>query len=266
MDCVGGYMNNTKLSERLQLVLEQIPQGSRLADIGSDHALLPVAAVESGRAVFAIAGEVNEGPFEAARKGVAEAGQGKVISVRRGDGLEVLEPGEVDSITIAGMGGALIAAILDRGRLQGKLEGVTTLALQPNVGEDILRRWLLNHGWVLTAEQILEEDGKIYEILTAVPAAKSEGLTNEEVYGALALADGKVICDQNRLLQMGPWLLRAPNDVFFDKWQGEIRKLESILSSLSRSELASAEDKRKAITGQIKEITEVLQCLPKDRP
>lgn len=79
---------------------------------------------------------------------------GKQIEVRRGDGLEVLEPGEADSISIAGMGGALIAAILDRGKSLGKLAGVKLLALQPNVGEDILRRWLLNNHWVLTAEHI----------------------------------------------------------------------------------------------------------------
>lgn len=61
-------MNKVKLSDRLQLLLEQVPEGSRLADIGSDHALLPAAAVESGKAVSAIAGEVNPGPYEAARR------------------------------------------------------------------------------------------------------------------------------------------------------------------------------------------------------
>ena len=61
MDNVGGLMNKVKLSDRLQLLLDQVPEGSRLADIGSDHALLPVAAVESGKAVSAIAGEVNQG-------------------------------------------------------------------------------------------------------------------------------------------------------------------------------------------------------------
>lgn len=258
-------MNNTKLSERLQLVLEQIPAGSRLADIGSDHALLPVAAVKSGKVVFAVAGEVNEGPYEAARRGVAEAGQSQSISVRRGDGLEVLQAGEVDSISIAGMGGSLIAAILERGRQQGKLEGVKTLALQPNVGEDTLRRWLLENGWILMAEHILEEDGKIYEILTAVPEAAAGAPGNDEVYADLKLGDGPIVCDREMLITMGPWLLRAPNDVFFVKWQGEIKKLEGILSSLSRSELASAEDKRQAITSQIKEITEVLACLQKDK-
>lgn len=260
-------MNNVKLSDRLQQLLEQIPEGSRLADIGSDHALLPVAAVESGKAVFAVAGEVNPGPFEAARKGVAEAGLGKEISVRRGDGLEVLEPGEVNCITIAGMGGALIASILDRGQSQGKLKGVTRLVLQPNVGEDILRRWLLNHGWVLIAESILEEDGKLYEVLTAVAEDAGAEITNELLYRDrdLSLGEGKLVRGQETLLQMGPWLLQRPNEVFFAKWQGEIDKLEGILTSLSRSELESAENKRKLIQAQIKEITEVLQCLPRDK-
>jgi tRNA (adenine22-N1)-methyltransferase len=265
MDCVGGFMNNTKLSNRLQLLLEKIPPGSRFADIGSDHALLPIAALESGQAVFAVAGEVNPGPFEAASRAVAAAGKGKVISVRRGDGLEVLEPGEVDCITIAGMGGSLIAQILQRGKTLGKLQGVSVLALQPNVGEDILRRWLVDNGWVLISENILEEDGKIYEVLTAVREVEGTDLSNEVLYKPLALEDGAVVCGPDLLLQMGPWLLRSPNAAFISKWEGEISKLESILTSLSRSELESAEDKRKAIRSRIQEITEVLQCLPKDK-
>lgn len=258
-------MNNVKLSDRLQLLLEQIPQGSRLADIGSDHALLPIAAVESGRAISAVAGEVNPGPWEVARKGVAEAGLAKSIAVRRGDGLEVLESGEADCISIAGMGGALIASILSRGNDLGKLAGVKTLVLQPNVGEDILRRWLQDNGWLLTGEHILEEDGKIYEILIAVPETAADGITNEKLYCERVLEDNKTVCTTRMLLKMGPWLVQAPNRVFFSKWQGEIAKLEGILTSLSRSALESSEDKRELIRSQIKEITEVLECLPKDR-
>lgn len=137
--------------------------------------------------------------------------------------------------------------------------------LQPNVGEDILRRWLLNNKWVLVAERILEEDGKLYEVLTAVPENTEAGITNESVYRELTLGDSAKVFGQEALLQMGPWLLQAPNTVFFAKWQGEIQKLEGILTSLSRSELESAEHKRKQIQGQIREITEVLQCLPRDK-
>lgn len=259
-------MNNIKLSNRLQLVLEKIPAGSRFADIGSDHALLPIAAIESGKAAFAIAGEVNPGPFDAASKAVAAAGLRNVISVRRGDGLEVIEPGEVDCITIAGMGGSLIASILERGQVLGKLEGVSVLALQPNVGEDILRRWLVKNGWVLIAENILEEDGKIYEVFAAVPEVKGSDWSNESVYQDLILDSGDIKCGHEMLIQMGPWLLRSPNSAFFSKWRGEISKLEGIIASLSRSELDSAEEKRIAIQSRIQEITEVLQCLSKDKP
>ncbi|BCG60280.1 tRNA (adenine(22)-N(1))-methyltransferase [Paenibacillus sp. URB8-2] len=259
-------MNNVKLSQRLGLLLEQIPRGCKLADIGSDHALLPLAAVQSGRAASAVAGEVNPGPFRAAQKAVQDAGLTDRISVRRGDGLEVLRPEEADCITIAGMGGALIASILNRGSLEGKLGGVRTLLLQPNVGEDILRRWLLDNSWVLTAETLLEEDGKRYEVLTAVPEDMETGVTNERLYADAAKAGGERPYRMDLLLNMGPWLIRQPSPVFFAKWQDEISKLERIRKSLSHSEQESAESKSSEIGEFIEEITEVLACLPKDKP
>ncbi|GAB6990648.1 tRNA (adenine(22)-N(1))-methyltransferase [Paenibacillus pini] len=259
-----------KLSRRLQLILEQVPSGSRIADIGSDHAMLPVAAVESGRAVMAVAGEVNPGPFDAATKQVAAAGLSHSISVRRGDGLQVISPEEVDVITIAGMGGGLITSILDAD--QDKLKGVSQLVLQPNVGEDILRRWLLEHHWVLISEMIIEEDHKLYEILTAVPeGSQSEGqLTNEQLYQEQTWqrewsGEPPLVISRDLLLQMGPLLLADPDPVLFEKWEGEITKLEGILASLSSSKLSSAEMKAQDIRKQIKLIQEVLACLQKDK-
>ncbi|WP_152398437.1 MULTISPECIES: tRNA (adenine(22)-N(1))-methyltransferase [Paenibacillus] len=256
-----------KLSRRLQLIMEQIPDGSRLADIGSDHALLPVAAVEAGRAIKAVAGEVNQGPLQAAAKQVAEAGRGEDISVRLGDGLAVISPGEVDVITIAGMGGSLIASILNEG--QDKLTGVKRLILQPNVGEDLLRRWLLDHAWVLVSEMIIEEDGKIYEILTAVPEHSSPVRSNEELYRERSWkageAGGHIILTSELLIRMGPWLLEQPNEVFVAKWQGELVKMEGILKSVSSSKLPSAAAKARELTEEMKQIREVLACLQKDK-
>lgn len=251
-----------KLSRRLTQILEKIPRGSRLADIGSDHALLPVAAVESGAAMQAIAGEVNAGPYDAAVKQVVESGMTEVISVRRGDGLNVLSAGEADVITIAGMGGSLIAAILDRGI--DKLTGVRRLVLQPNVGEDILRKWLYSHGWVLIEEWILEEDGKIYEVLVAEPSHTTD-LTNEQVYKDRAIGGGLRL-STDWLFRMGPWLTQSPNPVFYDKWKSEMEKMEYILQSLSRSDLTTAADKASEIRSDIEFIQEVLACLPKDKP
>jgi tRNA (adenine22-N1)-methyltransferase len=246
-----------RLSKRLETIAKQVPAGSRMADIGSDHALLPSYLAEQGKIIKAVAGEVNPGPYQAASKQVQASRLGSIIDVRLGDGLAVISAGEVEVITIAGMGGALIASILDAG--QDKLEGVRMLILQPNVGESLVRIWLLEHGWILTNEQILEEDGKIYEILTAVPAALTEK-TNEEVYSPYELSAG-LVANQSLLLKLGPYLIKQPESVWFQKWGLELDKLDMIRRQLSHSTLEESRVKEQAIITEIEQIKEVLACL-----
>lgn len=255
-----------KLSKRLKYIMEQIPVGSTFADIGSDHAMLPVAAIRADKALSAVAGEVNPGPRDAAAKQVASAGLGDKISVRLGDGLDVISPGEVDVITIAGMGGGLISSILDQGI--DKLQGVKKLVLQPNVGEELVRRWLLENNWVLTSEHIMEEDRKVYEILTAVP--ENSGMVTflkDDVYKEYLLdsINGQVKITKEISVRMGPWLLQEKNAIFTSKWMSEIDKLERILKSLATSTLPSAETKSEEIAKEIQQIKEVLSCSPKDK-
>lgn len=253
-----------KLSKRLQLLHDLMDPGRNLADIGSDHALLPVACVQSGQAAMAIAGELNEGPYDAAKRQVASSGLQSKIEVRRGDGLQVIEAGEVDTITIAGMGGALIANILDRGK--AKLEGVTRLILQPNVGEDILRKWLYDNDFVIEAERILEEDGKIYEVIAAVPGYFSH-ISNEEIYEPKLVGSGahEIELSHEELLKMGPFLVEQGGPVFVKKWYGEMDKINKVLASLSKSELSEAMEKAEELRNELKRIEEVLVCMQKDR-
>ncbi|TDF96721.1 tRNA (adenine(22)-N(1))-methyltransferase [Paenibacillus piri] len=251
-----------RLSRRLDKIASLVPHGSRLADIGSDHALLPSYLAERGRISSAVAGEVNPGPYQAAAKQVRDALLHSRIDVRLGDGLAVIEPGEVDVITIAGMGGALIASILEAGR--DKLAGVRTLILQPNVGESFVRLWLAEHRWVLTAEHILEEDGKIYEILTAEPESSAR-TTNEQVYRDRALGCG-ITVSRELLLKLGPYLIRQAERVWFDKWKLELQKLERIRSQLELSGLPESLRKKRELETEINEIKEVLACLQKDKP
>ncbi|ULL17635.1 tRNA (adenine-N(1))-methyltransferase [Paenibacillus sp. H1-7] len=250
-----------RLSKRLEMIANQVPEGSRVADIGSDHALLPTYLAQKGRIAKGIAGEVNPGPYQAASRQIREARLTDTIDVRLGNGLEVISAGEVDVITIAGMGGALIASILEAGK--EKLPGVSRLVLQPNVGEAMVRQWLLDHQWVLAEEMILEEDGKIYEILTAVPSGLAS-TSNDEIYRDRTLA-GEMPVQRDWLLKMGPYLLQDPTPVWFAKWDLEYGKLEMIRGQLALSEQPEAKQKQREIEEEMKTIREVLACLQKDK-
>ncbi|MGM0844216.1 MAG: tRNA (adenine(22)-N(1))-methyltransferase [Bacillota bacterium] len=233
-------MNSEKLSKRLETVVSFIPEGSRIADIGSDHAYLPCYAVDKGIAVSGVAGEVAEGPYQSAIKQVKYSQLEDAISVRKGDGLQVIQPNETDCITIAGMGGALIASILEKGK--SKLEGVSRLILQPNVGAASIRKWLLDNDWELKAEQILEEDGKIYEVLAADRGNPENPYANKE----------------SELL-LGPFLLKENSSVFQRKWNQELNQWKTIIGQMEEAEDSPQLRERKAgIQRKINIVEEVL--------
>jgi len=209
-------MNIDRLSLRLETVASYMIKGMRLADIGSDHAYLPCYCVRKGISPSAIAGEVADGPLKAAKHQVAAAGLAEFIDVRKGDGLEVLQPSETDCVVIAGMGGALISDILERGK--DKLREVERLILQPNVGAIHVRKWLMNNGRRLSAEEILEEDGKIYEILVA---DFGDPLST---YG-----------DLNAGLLLGPYLMEEKSHEFRRKWEQEVKQWENIVNGLEKA-------------------------------
>lgn len=232
-------MNTDKLSKRLEAVAAYIPHGSRLADIGSDHAYLPCYAVKNGVASSAIAGEVVDGPYQSAKRQVTADGLTDKIAVRKGSGLDVIEHGEVDCITIAGMGGPLIASILEAGKR--KLAGHERLILQPNISAVSIRVWLMENGWVLCDEAILEEDGKIYEILVA------------------EMNKGDQIALNEKELLFGPFLLREKSNVFIKKWQAELKNWKHILDRLQTA--AGTEEnlaKKREIEAKIQFAEEVL--------
>ncbi|MGV3079528.1 tRNA (adenine(22)-N(1))-methyltransferase [Streptococcus sp. 32226D021BW] len=222
----------TRLSKRLATVSDYVPQGARLADVGSDHAYLPLFLVEQGRIEFAVAGEVVQGPYQSALQNVEQAGQSDKISVRLANGLAAVEQADqISTVTIAGMGGRLIADILEAGK--DKLVSVERLVLQPNNREDDVRRWLAAHDFQIIAEEILEENDKIYEILVA-EKGKSD-----------------LTADQ---LRFGPYLLEEQSAAFQKKWLKELDKLTYALEQVPLERQAD----RSAISQKIQQIQEVL--------
>lgn len=134
-----------------------------MADIGTDHAYLPTYLIETGAVPNAIAGDVMPGPLEAARQTVEAAALSDRIELRLGDGLQVLRPGEVATVTLCGMGGALMASLLEA----VSLETIERLVLQPMESPERLRAWLTGHGWQIVHEELVEDAGRIYVVMAA---------------------------------------------------------------------------------------------------
>ena len=154
-------------SARLKAIAKQVEPYQRIADIGSDHAYLPVWMIKNKKISFAIAGEIQPGPLEAARRTIREAGVEERVAARLGDGLQVVEPGEVEVAVIAGMGGAAIRGIMERSSLVR--DSLSRVVCQPMTGAAGLREWLTNNAWRINAEDLVLEDGRLYEIIVAEP-------------------------------------------------------------------------------------------------
>ncbi|EAF4511709.1 tRNA (adenine-N(1))-methyltransferase [Listeria monocytogenes serotype 1/2a] len=218
-------MNEEQLSKRLEKVASYITKNERIADIGSDHAYLPCFAVKNQTASFAIAGEVVDGPFQSAQKQVRSSGLIEQIDVRKGNGLAVIEKKDViDTIVIAGMGGALIRTILEEGA--AKLAGVTKLILQPNIAAWQLREWSEQNNWLITSEAILREDNKIYEIMVLAPSKKPVAWTKQEIF-------------------FGPCLLKDQSAIFKSKWRHEANTWQNIIQTISNNQPVSPENQAK---------------------
>ena len=154
-----------KLGRRMAAIAAMVPAGSKVADIGTDHAYLPIYLVTEGTAPSAVAGDVHKGPYQSALSAVESLGLSDKIAVRFGDGLNVISPGEVDTVIIAGMGGPNIIDIL-AGRTE-ITRLLSRLVLQPMLAAGAVRRWLADNGWRIVAEALVEEDSRLYEIIAA---------------------------------------------------------------------------------------------------
>lgn len=156
-------MKQLDLSPRLAALAALVPTGARLADVGTDHAYLPVWLLLREKIRGAIASDVNQGPLDRGRETAKTYGVETQIDFRRCDGLTGLMAGEADTVVIAGMGGDLIARILS----QAPWTREVTLLLQPMSSQEDLRQWLEENGYAITREQVVREGEKFYQLLTA---------------------------------------------------------------------------------------------------
>lgn len=232
-----------QISKRLEAVADMVTSGSILADIGTDHAYIPIYLAERGIIPRAIAMDVNRGPLEKAREHIVRFALEEKIETRLSDGLDALECKEAESILIAGMGGPLTVRILRDG--ENKLTGCRELILQPQSDIKMVRAYIEDTGWKIVREEMICEEGKYYPMMRAVPSGSEEGQQVAKGNGRMSPME----------LRFGPLLLKECHPVLKDYLLREKRLNGRILDSLVGQEGEAASARRREVEAEL-ELTE----------
>ncbi len=203
------------MNKRLNALAEMVDKGSRVADIGTDHAYLPIELMNENKVSYAIASDIAAGPLQNAKDDIVAAGFEDKIETRLGAGLTTItKTDKIDTVVIAGMGGKLMVQILDDALNNGfKFKN---LVLEPNIGEPGVRKWLIEHQYQILTEDLIAEAGHTYELIKARLGEERESLTEKELY-------------------FGPFILKEKNPVFYQKWQGQLVYHEKLLTNLNKA-------------------------------
>ncbi len=171
-----------KLSKRLSALARFIETGMRVADIGTDHGYLPAYLLAEGISPRVYCCDVHPLPLERAAHTFESAALRKGVSFHCANGLQGLHTGDADVIVIAGMGGDLIAEILENGFSDGKKYEDLLFLLQPMSKAEKLREYLAKAGFDRIKEELVEEDKKIFLIMACTFDGKTKFCSAEDIY------------------------------------------------------------------------------------
>ena len=191
-----------------------ITPGLTVADIGCDHAYLPIWLVREEISPHVIACDINAGPIERARENIEDVELTDRIEVRQGDGLSVIAPGEAGSVVMAGMGGKLMVKILDEG--SDVLEKVSEIIMDPQSDVAFVRHFLQDNGYRIISENMVNEDDKFYPLIKAI--------------------HGQMNWDKEVYFRYGKVLLREENPVLHEFLLIEKDYCSRLLKELSENE------------------------------
>ncbi len=225
--------NIIPLSPRLSKIFSLVPENRCTADIGTDHAYIPIALIESGKAETAIASDIKTGPIKRADANIKAHGLSDKIETRLGPGLETLKANDADVIIIAGMGGILISNILESSR--NVVNSAKLLIFQPMTATLELREYLSENNFTVCGEYLVSEENKLYNIITAIPSGKTHYSLKE--------------------LYFGKGLEETSPELFPNYKNSVLRKLNKRISGLEKSR----NDENKKALGELKELLNILK-------
>ena len=233
-----------RLSNRLSALASLVSKGHRLADIGTDHGYIPIYLCQTGIIPSAIAMDIGKGPLQQATAHIKQQGLSSRIRTRLSDGLTALQPGEADTILIAGMGGGLVMKILSQGT--HALTGREELILQPQSEIAQVRAYLRTHGFRILEEDMILEDGKYYPMMKVVQETASD---QREETVQVQVEDA-----------FGPVLLQKKHPVLKEWLQRELKTVDTVCCQLAAQpeneritiRMAQVQEKRQLILEALK--------------
>ena len=229
-----------KLKPRLAEVAKCILPESKVADIGTDHAYLPVYLIKQGICKKVIGVENNQQNLDKAQKTVDLFNLASKIELRLGNGLAALNTDDaIDVIVIAGLGGRTTVKIMLAGA--GSLNRYKYFVLQPMSDIYLLRRWLLAHGFRISHERLAREKGHFYEIMIVQP--------------------GKQSISDPVMLEVGPGLVEAQDPLLVPYLEDKITSCRRIIDALSRAREGTSLKKRDYYLHKEARLKEVLSLV-----
>ncbi len=208
------------ISNRLRIASQFLKGYHYLADCGTDHALLPIYAVEKGYIKKAIASDNKHHPLLSAKKNIADHGLFAEVTTVLADGLSYLNlEKDVDIVSILGMGGRLIEEILSKAYLYN----VKRLVLQPNSHHSVVRSFLENHKWKIVDEVFFKDNDKFYQLIVCE-------------HGVMNLSELE--------REFGPIILKRKSDEFIERIQYMIHQLSNALDQTHNLETRTKLEQR----------------------
>ncbi len=218
---------NIALSKRLKAIADEVNNASGVADIGTDHAHIPIYLIQKKKADYVYACDINEGPLAKAKENIALYNLEDKIECRLSDGLDNIRKSEIDTLIIAGMGGELIIDILSRGK--HLRSDIKQYILSPHSKKKELRENLRSSGFVIKSEKMIKDTSKYYNIMNVeYDEIRSKTEYSKEIYDTFSYH-----------------LIKSKDAILLEYLKKEELKYQNILSSIRSSESDSCEIEEK---------------------
>lgn len=227
-----------ELSYRLNKIAQKVIQNGIIADIGTDHAYIPIFLYKNNKIKSGIACDISKGSLQKAKDNICKYNLQDNIQTRLGNGLEKISlQDNVDTIIIAGMGGMLMIDILEKGKVI--TENAKELILQPQKDIDKVRQYLHNNNFKIIDDEMLKDDGKYYTIIKAIKGKENTLYKKEEyIFGKFEI-DNKC-------------------EILKEYIEDQLYKMEIVLKNIKETNVQS---RILEIEDNIKMYKEVLKCL-----